>query len=163
MTAQELDALRSKMAEEPAETSSEIQKALLEVNALADTLAAARDVKKEIEGKLSNACAEVERLNQLIIDLLMASNLKSYDAPAGKLSVVGRFTAKLPVGPEKVALFDYLKSIGRFDDMASIHSATFTSWVQEQYALAEERGEGEPTLPGVSDVKTRMGISFRRS
>lgn len=159
VTEKDLDNLRKAMAEDKKEPEA----TLSTVNELAEKLAALRDHKQELEEKVSLVSKEIEATNQRIIDILMENNLKSYRAPVGTLSVKGIFTAKLPQGEDKVTCFNYLKEIGRFEDMASIHSATFNSWVKEAYDLAQEKGEDEPQLPGVKDVKTIFRVSFLRS
>lgn len=160
-TIQELEELRSKMVAPTVEATPTTS--LREMNELAEKIADLRDRKKDAEEIVSALSSELEFAQKRVIDLMIENELTSYKAPAGVMSVTHHFTAKLPQGDEKVKCFDYLKSIGRFEEMASIHSQTFNSWVKEQYDLAKERGEGEPTLPGVSDVKTMLRISFRRT
>lgn len=160
-TEQELEALRAQYA--PTEEETGAAPSLTEMNDLAEHIAELRDKKKDLEEHLSETSAKLEALQKRVIDVLMENGLTSYKAPAGTMSVTHHFSAKLPQGEEKAKCYEYLKSIGRFEDMASIHSATFNSWVKEQYELAKERGEDEPKLPGVTDVSTLLRISFRRS
>lgn len=161
---QELEALRKKLAPQAVEEFGQnTNLGLAEMNTLAERIATARDQKAVAEEALSKVTGELESLQKRAIDILVENQLTSYKAPAGLMSVTHHFTAKLPQGEDRVKCFDYLKSIGRWDDMASIHSQTFNSWVKEQYDLAKERGEGEPQLPGVTDVKTQLRISFRRA
>ena len=161
---QELEALRKKLAPQAVEEFGQnIAPSLAEMNTLAERIATARDQKAVAEEALSKVTDGLESLQKRAIDVLVENQLTSYKAPAGLISVTHHFTAKLPQGEDRVKCFDYLKSIGRWDDMASIHSQTFNSWVKEQYDLAKERGEEEPQLPGVTDVKTQLRISFRRA
>ena len=135
---------------------------LQEVNELAQELAGLRTVKEMQEATLSATNKKIEEINLRIIDVLTENQLKSYRAPAGLIVVKAKFTARLPQGPDREALFAYIKSIGR-EDMFSIHSATFNSWVKEQYDLAIEQGKEEPSLPGVKDVGTLPSMSFTRT
>lgn len=161
---QELEALRKKLAPQAVEEMGQnATPSLAEMNTLAERIATARDQKAVAEEALSKVTGELESLQKRTIDILVENQLTSYKAPAGLISVTHHFTAKLPQGEDRVKCFDYLKSIGRWDDMASIHSQTFNSWVKEQYDLAKERGEGEPQLPGVKEVSTLLRISFRRA
>jgi hypothetical protein len=136
---------------------------LLDINKLAADLVRMRDAKKEIESALSEANAELDRVEEALIKHLTQNQLTSYQAPAGRISISHRFTAKLPQGEEKQKFYAWLKETKRFESMATIHSATFNSFIKEQYELAQERGEGEPQLPGVTDVKTLLGIRFSRA
>lgn len=156
---QELEAMKAQINATEAMTTA----TLGDMNELAVRLASLRDAKKELEDRVSELSSELESLQKRLIELMTENELTTYKAPCGTISVTHHFTARLPQGEEKTKLFEYLKSVGRFEEMASIHSQTFNSWVKEQYELAKERGEDEPQLPGVTDVKTLLRISFRRA
>lgn len=155
---QNLKDLRASLGEPQAEKEA----TLTDVNDLVEKLGVLRDKKAAMEDTLAPVTTEIESTNKQILDILMENNLTSYKAPAGLISVSHIFTAKLPQGEDKITCFNHLKEIGRFDDMASIHSATFNAWVKEQYDLAQEAGREEPKIPGVTDVKTNLRLSFRR-
>lgn len=160
ITTEDLDALREALADNEKPGS---EKTLAGVNEMVERLSSLRDKKKLIEDELSTVNIEIEGINRSLVDLLVQHELSSYRAPAGLVTVAPLFNAKLPQGPDKTTFFDYLKERGDFDRLASIHSATFTSYIKEQYELARERGEGEPKIPGVSEVKTLLRLSFRKS
>lgn len=156
---QELNDLRSDLAAQAAapETS------LAEMNQLAVEIAQLRDAETAAAKAKSDISAELEAKENRVMELLIENNLNSYKAPEGTLSLSFRFSAKLPVGPAKEAFFAYLRSQGRFDELVSVSSATYTAFVKEAYELAREQGKDEPTIPGVTDVKTSPRLSFRRA
>lgn len=153
---QELETLRAKQDEStPA--------SLKEMNELAAEIAYLRDEEKRRSEAKAEISTRLEAKEQRVIELLIENNLTSYRAPAGTLTAKFRFSARLPQGPEKVKFFEFLKSIGRFEEMATIHSNTFNSYVKEQYDLAREAHQEEPKIPGVTEVKTSPTLSFTRT
>ena len=141
--------------------TNETNLGLADMNQLIKKLAELRSVKREIEQKLSDTNKELDELNKSLIDILMANELTSFKSASGAISITQHFSASLPQGENKLIFFDHLKKIGEFDKLASIHSATFNSWVKNEYEQAQTKGIMEPSIPGVIDVKTLFRISFR--
>lgn len=133
---------------------------LTEMNALGERMSELKALKARADDEASRVSAELEGIKKQIIDYMLGHDLKSYRSPHGLLTVRSKFTAKLPQGENKIALFQFLKDEGEFERLASIHSATFNSWVQERYDLAKEAGEDEPQLPGVTEVGIFPTLSF---
>lgn len=141
------------------------QTSLAEMNVLAQEIARLRDREKaaaEIKSEISQA---LEAKENRVLEILMENSLTNYKAPDGTMSLSFRLSAKLPQGEERTKFYEYLKASGKFDDMVSVNSNTFNSYIKEQYELAQEQGESEPKIPGVSteDIKTLPRLSFRRS
>ena len=136
---------------------------LTEMNDLAAEIASLRSEEKQAADVKSEISKRLEEKEQRVMDLLLEHGLSSYKAPDGTMSLSQRFSAKLPQGEDRLAFFAYLKELGKFDELVGIASTTYTSYVKEQYELAQERGEGEPVIPGVTEVKLVPRLSFRQS
>ena len=136
---------------------------LEQMNKIAARIAELRDKEKAAADAKALITSELKVLENQVLDILADNELKSFKSPDGTLSLEFRFSARLPKGDDKIKFFEHLKAIGRFEELASVNSKTFNSWVQEQYELAQESGEGEPAIPGVSEVKTLPRLSFRRT
>lgn len=159
---QELNELRAAQTEVGAPEQA-ASPSLSEMNKLAEEIAKLRDEETIAATAKKNISAKLEAKEKRVVELLMENSINSYKAPDGLLSLSFRMSAKLPVGPAKTEFYDYLKAQGRFEEMATVHSATFNAFVKEQYELAQEQGKDEPSIPGVTEVKTSPTLSFRRT
>jgi len=136
---------------------------LAEMNTLAEEIATLRDEEKAASDAKHEITARLEAKEDKMLESLMANDIRSYKAPAGTVSIGFRTSAKLPQGDDRKAFYDHLKAIGKFDIMISVSSQVYNAYVKEQFDLAKERGEGEPTIPGVSEVKMTPRLSFRKT
>lgn len=71
-----------------------------------------------------------------------------------------KFSVTIPKGDNKAAFFDHLKSIGQFDALATVNSATLNAWYQQ-----EKESSSEPIfmVPGIEIPTMRVGLTVRKS
>jgi len=136
---------------------------IAEMNELAATIVELRDKEKEASNAKKVVTAQLEIAENRALALLEGHGLKQYRAPSCLLSLAFLTSAQTPKTPEsKAALFQYLKSINRYDDMVSVNSQTLNSFYKEQLELAKERGEDDLKIPGITEVKVLPRLSVTR-
>lgn len=155
----ELEALRAGAA--VAEPTSPSVK---EMNELADKIAQLRDDESAASDVKKKITANLEAAENRMVELLLENNLTSYRAPSGLAGLSFRTSVKTPKTPEqRKAFFDFLKSIGRYDELVSVNSQSLNSFYKEQLELAKEKGQDDIEIPGLTEVTINPNLSFRRS
>jgi Lon protease-like protein len=119
--------------------------------------AQAQAVKKAISEQLEVA-------EKTMIELLVAADLKTYPAPAGKCTVTYRTSVKLPQTPEeKEALAEYCRAKGKYEMVFKPNSQSLNSFWKEEFDAAAEAGADDFQMPGVSGITITPNLSFTRS
>lgn len=156
----ELEALRKGQTPEDTTASPSVK----EMNELLERIAELRDRETEAADVKKKITAELEATETRLVEQLLENNLTSYRCPAGLASLSFRTSVKTPKTPEqKKAFFDYLKSIGRYDELVSVNSQSLNSFYKEQLELAKEEGKEDVEIPGLTEVSINPNLSFRRS
>lgn len=93
-------------------------------------------LKKQIEAieeeMIAPLSKEVQQVQGKLLSLLESNNLKKFSSPAGSVNVVVEKTVAMPKGDDKFDFIDYMREIGEWDAMASIHHPTLNSWFKEK-------------------------------
>jgi len=112
--------------------------------------------KKEVSANLEIAEGKA-------LEVLVASNLKSFKSAHGTVGVTVRTSVKTPKTlEEKAALFAYLKEIGMYDELVSVNSTTLNSLYKSKLEEAQAQGQDDFVLPGVGEPSISQIISFRK-
>lgn len=107
------------------------------------TLKALDELAKKMDDKLvekSTAEAAVKVINKEISAMsseilkhLEENDREEYVTPYGKLKVKNDFQITSPKGDKKLEFVSYLKDIGIFDQVASVHATTIKTMAKEKY------------------------------
>lgn len=136
---------------------------LQEMNELGAKIAHLREEESKAAAFKKGITVELEKAEERATQILAENGLKNYRSPSGLMSLAFLTSAKTPKTPEdKSALFEYLKSIGRYDDMVSVNSQTLNSFYKERLELAKEQGLSDVEIPGVTEVTVLARLSFTR-
>lgn len=124
---------------------------------------------KELRGQEAQASAakkaittELEMAEEKMLKLLEDSDLKSYKAPEGLVSLSFFTSVKTPKTREDIeALAEYARSVGKYDFVFKPGSASVNSFYKEQLELAKEQGKDDFEVPGLKEVTIEPRLSFR--
>lgn len=117
-----------------------------------------RAAKENLKLSLSDLENDITSKEMFISDMLESEGLSSYKAKAGTFSYKYEQKYKSPQTEEdRKAFFDYLKSIGRFEDMVSVHSATLNSWAKQEIE------SGRLEIPGLVLGSPVLRVSLRKA
>ena len=105
---------------------------------LGDRLRALKERKAKLEEATKANNAEIEEVNQRMVDLMVNDELQSF-ARNGKLFYLTTKIYASAVPERKSELFSYLKTNG-FGDMVQeqVNAQTLAAWVREQIADTED-------------------------
>lgn len=112
------------------------------------------ELRREAD-KLQEAHDETKRalteLQQSIVRLLLEHGKESYRARTGTVSVSKRLAVRCPQGADKEKFFEYLKTKGIFEDIATVHSATLNAYYKGEMEAARSQGQDIANfqIPGV--------------
>jgi thioredoxin-like negative regulator of GroEL len=134
-----------------------------EIRALCDKVLTQRQLTEEAEEIYKKLNKECDDLEQALILLLQAEGFKDF-REAGKLFLVTKkSTVSTPKDENKDVFFNYLKEIGHFDALATVHSKTLNSWYNQEKEAAALRGEPIFSVPGLEMPVERVGLTIRQS
>jgi hypothetical protein len=136
-------------------TVSELQK-------MCAAVIAQREVVNKAEDEFKALDKELTRLENELILTLQAQGLDSFKEGGYQFIRTAKMSVALPQGEHKDAFFDYLKSIGQFEALATVHSRTLNSWYNQEKVNAFMRGE-MLMIPGLELPTERAGLTVRKS
>lgn len=115
-----------------------------------------------ISSRLGKECKELE--DKLIL-ALESESMKGFVLEEMGKSFGIRETMQLatPKGDDKELFFEYLKSIGHFDALATVHAKTLASWYNQENEMALARGEPFAAIPGLELPTKRKSIYIRKN
>lgn len=134
-----------------------METSLTEIQKLSEEYFQRRAEADEIKERLREVNLQVEELENTILSVLEAHDLSKFDSQSGSLSVSSELTVTVPQGDEKLKFFEYLKSKGEFEALATVNYQTLNGYVRkelEQNPLA--------VIPGVGMPKEYKRIKARR-
>lgn len=106
---------------------------------------------------------ELDQLEDLLLMVMEKLDLKTFKSDERMFIRTEKESLTIPQGDEKIAFFDYLKSVGHFEALATVNSATLNSWYKEENKAAKERGEPYAAIPGLAIPTLRIGLTVRKS
>jgi hypothetical protein len=117
--------------------------------------------KLDAERKILNE--EYSKLEHEVIAYLQAFNKERYSAHFGTVSVVNRFSYKVPKTPEaREKFFNYLKEKGDYDALISVNSQTLNAYCKTELEAAVERGDSDFTVPGLDEPTLFQRAQIRK-
>lgn len=136
---------------------------LKQLNTLCDSLAETREKKARLNAQLKELNEAEERDETKILEMLEAAELDSFDGTKGKVSIVNRFTVRVPQSiDDKQKLFDYLKKRKIFFELVSVNSQTLNSFYKKEMEIAAGEGNTDFKIPGVGEPGVKKTLSFRK-
>lgn len=128
------------------------------------------DKRMEVEDKkrpYTQASEELEQIEQQVADALIEMGKDGYKSEYGTVSRRTEERFNLPQTPEdREKFFNFLKEKGVFEQMITINSNTYNSFVKAEKEALEQREGPEAalhfSLPGVPEAKSRQVLSFRK-
>lgn len=138
----------------------------LKVNELKECIkliAKLRQNEAEVNDMKREVTAQLDEAEKRMIEMLTKSGLKNFRSEDGLVSLSARLSVKTPKTEEdRAAFFAYLKSLGLFEQMVSVHSATLNSFYKDQFELARQRGDDDFKIPGLNEETMTPILSFKR-
>lgn len=121
--------------------TSEASPSVAELNVLFKQLSEQRVVKEQAD-KIASEQNEIYRaIESKIVSLMDTLEVSSVACEFGKFTKVNRKTVRVPQGDDKSKFFEYMKHLGIFEPMVTIHSQTLNSWYKEEAQRAESTGK----------------------
>lgn len=138
-----------------------------EIESLVKSLAEKRIEVEEKKRPYTQASEELEQIEQQVAAALVEMGKDSYKSEYGTVSRRTEDRYNLPTTPEdREKFFNFLKEKGVFEQMITINSNTYNSFVKAEKEALEQREGPEATLhfslPGVPEAKSRQVLSFRK-
>lgn len=106
---------------------------LAEVSALTERfLTLKKQIEKIEDEQIQPLSDEVSEIQGKLIRLFEANSLKKFSSPIGSVNLIIDKKVDMPKGDDKFAFVEFMKQIGEWDAMASIHHASLNSWFKEK-------------------------------
>ncbi len=97
-----------------------------------------------------------------ITTYLQEMKWKNHRTSKGMLILAEKKSWPLPKLEQRTEFFEYLKKEGLFEDMVTVNSNTYNSFLKEQFALAEKEGRSaEFKIPGVGEPSIFHTLRFK--
>ncbi len=144
------------MSEVQSVTVVGLQEMCAEVLAKREAVEAAEDIFKALD-------KECTALEEKLIATMTELGIKSFKEADKNFIVKETFQLATPKGEDKEIFFNYLKSIGHFDALATVHSRTLASWYNQENEAAIARGEPGAFIPGLELPTKRLGLTVRKA
>lgn len=144
------------MSEVQSVTVVGLQEMCAEVLEKREAVEAAEDIFKALD-------KECTALEEKLIATMTELGIKSFKEADKNFIVKETFQLATPKGEDKEIFFNYLKSIGHFDALATVHSRTLASWYNQENEAAIARGEPGAFIPGLELPTKRLGLTVRKA
>lgn len=131
---------------------------------LCDEIIKKRADEDEADNIAKRLGKERSELESKLILMLEENSMRGFDfEDAGKrLGIRETFQLATPKGEDKEVFFGYLKSIGHFDALATVHAKTLASWYNSENEAAIARGEPGAFIPGLELPTKRKSIAVTK-
>lgn len=134
-----------------------------EMNKLSERIAELRTKEAEASNAKKLVTQELEANENEMLRLLQENDLPNFRSAFGLASISFRTSVKTPkTSAQKEAFYEFLKTLGVYEQMITVNSATLNSFYKEQLELARERGDDDFTVPGLDEVTISPILSFTR-
>lgn len=121
---------------------------------------AAVEAAEDVFKALDKDCSALE---EKLIATMSELGIKSFKESEKNFIVKETFQLATPKGEDKETFFNYLKSIGHFDALATVHARTLASWYNQENEAAIARGEPGAFIPGLELPTKRLGLTVRKA
>lgn len=137
---------------------------LEQMEQLAARIAELRAKEAEASAAKKLISEELDKAEAKMLEALTQNDMRQYRSKVGLVSL-GFFTSvKTPkLDSDKKAFFDYLKSLGLYDQMISVNSTTLNSFYRSKQEEAVAAGNDGFAIPGITEVTVEPRLLFRRS
>lgn len=117
----------------------------------------------EMTREVNEESKRLEELKSRVLGFMEEAGIEKQHIPGfGTLSAQTRFSVKVPQGDGKREFFEYLRSLGIFEDLATVNSQTLNGWYKERLDEAIEKGDLGFRVPGIEEPKSVKTLGFRR-
>lgn len=138
-----------------------------ELNELTDRIFQQRKLVEAAEEALAKVNSQLLQLEQKALAYLEQSDLTVFRGNAGTISVAEKWSYALPQGEDKALFFEYLKSQGIFERLATINHNTYNSYIKEELEkIQAEQGDEAGMhykLPGVPEPKIHRYLQRKKA
>lgn len=143
------------------------KKETMENKILSDKSKEVAEVKKyidEVEEVLEKAKKKYKELCYQLQNIIEASEIQKFTAHGFTFFIEEKESVSIPKSPEaKEAFFNYLKEMGMFDSMITVHSATLNSTYKSLADAALKEGILEFSIPGIEPPTSYKTLKLRKS
>jgi len=106
---------------------------LSEVNSLTERFLEIKSKIEEIEEvQIKPLNSELATIQGKLISLLETNQLKKFSSSKGTLHLVVDKKVDMPKGDDKFTFVEFMKEIGEWDAMATVHHASLNSWFKQK-------------------------------
>ena len=106
---------------------------------------------------------ELSTLENSLIATMVALELKSFPNSGMLFGIRETMQLATPKGEDKEKFFEYLKHVGHFEALATVHARTLASWYNQENEAAVLRGEPYAMIPGLELPTKRLGLSVTKT
>lgn len=106
---------------------------LSEVNVLTERFLTLKKQVEEIEeNQIKPLTEEISTIQGKLISLLETNQLKKFSSSKGSVLLTVEKKVAMPQGDDKIAFIEFMKEIGEWDVMASVHHGALNSWFKQK-------------------------------
>ncbi len=127
-----------------------------EFDQIVEAVLAKRSEIEEIQNKLKEETAVLEKMNLKVLAYLKQLNRDSYKTPKGSVGIQRRTSVTMPKDPEaREKFFSYLKQTNQYNELITVNSQTLNAWykAEREQAEREQRALGFE-IPGLGQPST---------
>lgn len=137
---------------------------VFELDTVCEALFQKRKELDDLKEKASKLQEEYDALQSQVIAHLQSFSKDRYSLPFGTITIVDKFSYKIPRTTEdRAKFFQYLKEKGEYDALISVNSQTLNKYCRDELEAAKERGDYNFAIPGISEPTLYHQIQIRRS
>lgn len=137
---------------------------LSSLNELIDQLKSKRDEKDALKKQSAAMEEEIKAMEMKLIEYLKDNGMTSFKGKSGMIIISKRRSVSQPETPEdKAKFFDYLKSLGLFEQMVSVNAQTLSSWAVSEIESKKKDGIFGWTPPGLKEPNEYDTLSLRKA
>jgi hypothetical protein len=116
--------------------------------------------KKEFE--FDEEKKKLNTLKEEVLRVLVHHEMDKYVVPYGTINITNRFTVSMPKLEEaRNAFFDYLKTMGIFESIITVHSQTLNAFYKSKMEEAINEGNVDFKIPGIAEPKLVQNLTIR--
>lgn len=133
------------------------------LQALCNDILLKREIVDVEEKKVKELNKELDELEHEMLSIMDELKLKNFNENGSLFGTRETYQLATPKGENKDLFFNYLKEIGHFEALATVHSKTLNSWFQQENEAAISRGEPGAMIPGLDLPTKRVSLYIKKT
>lgn len=143
--------------------TSQPSQALSVLSSLHKEILDLREAKSTIDKQGKEVAAKIDEAEAKLMQHLKDMQLDGFKSPHGAVSLVKKFSVRLPQGSDEWEKFyAYLKTKGHYDGMITVSSQRLNAYYREELEQARVRGDIDFAIPGLAEPSVHETLSFRK-